>query len=492
MKRHILLLSLAVPFALTANAQTTFTWTKGNPTGANLVSNPDLWTTSSNWSGNSVPSFGEDNIVYYSIGSGSLFSGYNTSMNGDRTLGGIIFGQSGVSYGAGARIYIDNTGTLTLQTSSDMPVIEVNSTTADIFANITGNQGLYKTGSGRLNLNTTAKTYTGTTHVNSGSLLAAAALASQDFVVDEDGELFFSGSFIQTVNSISSVGTIKVSSGATVHVDSSLDNTISGVIANGSTAGHLRKSGTGRLTLESSNTYTGTTGVYGGVLEVASGASIARGATVYNGGTLQVDGEISQAGSYTTTIQSGGTLTGSGIIGGATTFQTGSIHSPGNSPGIQTFENNLTYQTGTVVVWELDDNTVDALDRGINFDGIDVTGNLTFSGTTTINLSFNLTNSLVDWTNALWGQSIEGANGWKIYDVGGTLTGGSNVVLSAANTWLDSNGLALGSVRQDANFYLTQVGSDLYLNYTAPTVVPEPTMALLSGISALGLLRRRR
>jgi hypothetical protein len=205
-----------------------------------------------------------------------------------------------------------------------------------------------------------------------------------------------------------------------------------------------------------------------------------------------VDGEISQAGSYTTTVASGGTLTGSGIIGGATTFQTGSIHSPGNSPGIQTFENNLTYQTGTVVVWELDDNTVDALDRGINFDGIDVTGNLTFSGTTTINLSFNLTNSLVDWTDALWGQSVEGANGWKIYDVGGTLTGGSNVVLSAANTWLDSNGLALGSVRQDANFYLTQVGSDLYLNYTAPTVVPEPTMALLGGISALGLLRRRR
>jgi autotransporter-associated beta strand protein len=457
MKRQILLLSLAAPFALTAHAQTTFTWTKGNPTAANLVSNPDLWTTSSNWSGNAVPSFGEDNIVHYSINSANLYSGYMTSMNGDRTLGGIIFGQSGVSYAAGARIYINGTGVLTLQTSSDMPVIDVRTSVADIFANVSGNQGLYKTGSGRLNLNTTAKTYTGTTHVNSGSLLTDAAMASQDFIVDGGAELFFAGSGTHTVNSISSSGTIKIST-ATMDVNSSLDNTISGVIANGSVAGNLRKSGSGRLTLESNNTYTGTTRVNGGILEIASGASIARGVTVNSGGTLQVDGEISQAGTYATTIASGGTLTGSGITS----------------------------------VWELIDNTVAAVDRGIDYDGIDVQGNLSFTGATTINLSFNLTNSLVDWTNALWSQSIDGANGWKIYDVGGTLSGGTGVVLSAANTWLDSNGLTLGSVRQNANFYLTQVGNDLYLNYMAPVVIPEPSAALLGGFGVLALLRRRR
>jgi autotransporter-associated beta strand protein len=316
-------------------------------------------------------------------------------------------------------------------------------------------------------------------------------MASQDFIVDGGAELFFAGSGTHTVNSISSSGTIKIST-ATMDVNSSLDNTISGVIANGSVAGNLRKSGSGRLTLESNNTYTGTTRVNGGILEIASGASIARGVTVNSGGTLQVDGEISQAGTYATTIASGGTLTGSGIIGGATTFQSGSIHSPGNSPGIQTFENNLTYQSGTTSVWELIDNTVAAVDRGIDYDGIDVQGNLSFTGATTINLSFNLTNSLVDWTNALWSQSIDGANGWKIYDVGGTLSGGTGVVLSAANTWLDSNGLTLGSVRQNANFYLTQVGNDLYLNYMAPVVIPEPSAALLGGFGVLALLRRRR
>ena len=91
MKRKFYLLSLAVPLALTAQAQTTFTWTKGNPTGANLISSPDLWSTSSNWSGNAVPSFGADNIVHYSINSANLYTGYITSMNGDRTLGGIVF-----------------------------------------------------------------------------------------------------------------------------------------------------------------------------------------------------------------------------------------------------------------------------------------------------------------------------------------------------------------------------------------------------------------
>lgn len=417
-------------------------------------------------------------------------------MGGSRTVGGIIFGQSGQTYSPAARIYIEDDNALdvlTLKTSSGTPTITTYNTTNDISIDVAGDQGLYKTGPGRLNLNLTPKSYTGTTQINQGSLLIDSALASRDFVVDEDGELFLSGTFTQQANSISSSGLITLSR-ATLDVNSSSDQFISGVIKNGSLPGNLSKSGTGRLTLEGANTYTGATNVYGGVLEIASGGSLARGVLVRSGGTLQVDGAISTAGTYSTTVYSGGTLTGTGTIGGATTITVGATHSPGNSPGVQTFENNLTYQAGSTLVWELITNSTAPADRGVTYDGVDVAGNLTFSGSTTVNLTFNLEGSSVDWTDALWDSSITGTDGWKIFSVEGSTTGAENLALAGAHTLLDSNGVSLASVRPAgdghvaAYFFVTQVGSDVYLNYS----VPEPDSLLLGGLGTLALFRRRR
>lgn len=407
--------------------------------------------------------------------------------------GGIVFGQQGQSYAAGARIYIHNDGSpvLTLQTSSGMPEVSVHASTSDIACDLAGNQGLLKTGPGALLLNVTPKSYTGTTHIAAGRLSNDGPLASQDFIIDAGAQWSFvaTGGLGQIVNTISSEGLITVRGILTV--DSSVDNTIDGVIQQ-SVSGALRKDGTGRLTLNSNNTYTGTTTVNGGILEISDGASIARGVTVNSGGTLQVDGEISQSGSYSSTIN--GTLTGSGVIGGATTFRTGSIHSPGNSPGIQTFENNVTYQTGSTVVWELFENGADPLDRGDSYDGIDVFGNLSITGATTIDLTFDALGSTVDWTNAIWDESILGTAGWKIFDVGGTTTGASNIVVPEPRSLTDSNGVTLFSARQGpggpvpAYFFIKQIGNDLYLNYA----VPEPGVAMLGGLGALALLRRRR
>jgi hypothetical protein len=140
------------------------------------------------------------------------------------------------------------------------------------------------------------------------------------------------------------------------------------------------------------------------------------------------------------------------------------------------------------VVWELNANTAALLSRGTSYDGIDVVGNLSFNGPTTLNLTFNLSESNVDWSNSLWSNPLLGSAGWKVYDVDGTITGLSNVQISS--NWLDSKGESLSSVRPGYTFSLFQAADGVYLNYT---VVPETSTSLLL-VFCYGatLLRRTR
>jgi hypothetical protein len=178
------------------------------------------------------------------------------------------------------------------------------------------------------------------------------------------------------------------------------------------------------------------------------------------------------------------TLSGGGTIAGNTTIS--GTHTPGFSPGVQTFENNLSYTAGSSVVWELIDDSLAG--RGTNYDGIDVGGNLSFSGATTLTLDFDLAGSAVDWSDSLWSSNITGNTGWKIYAVTGTISGFQNLQLASIN-WLDGQGDAFNLARPDASFSLFQGTDGIYLNYSA---VPEPSAALLGGLGMLALLRRRR
>jgi len=176
---------------------------------------------------------------------------------------------------------------------------------------------------------------------------------------------FGGGSYTIASNTASDVLNL---SGSTNTITTNANGTISAVVSG---TNGLTKAGSETLTLTGANTYTG--------------------ATTVNAGTLVVDGSLD---STTTMVGASATLSGTGAIGGTTTIN--GIHDPGNSPGVQNFT-DLTYNDATII-WDLADNNIFL--PGTNFDQIRVTGDLTFTGSTTLELRFNDTGSQVDWSSS--------------------------------------------------------------------------------------------
>lgn len=225
-----------------------------------------------------------------------------------------------------------------------------------------------------------------------------------------------------------------------------------------------------------------------GRVEFGSGAinSYDGDTTIASGATLILNSDNSGAGGDV--ISNGGTLAGTGQIGGATSIL-GGIHSPGDmnlesgasSAGTQTFDNNLSYGSSPTVNWQLTDDTESA---GF-FDQIVVGGDLAFNSATTLALDFS-TPGGVDWADAFWGNWT--SHQWLVYDVAGTTTGFSNLSFSGPGN--DGDGDAFN---RNGTFFLTQSGSDIFLNYQA---LPEPIslglLTIVMGYLAVTVRGRRR
>ena len=420
-----------------------------------------------------------------SSSTGAQVPANNTTIGGNVTLGDTV--NTGKLTFAGTIGLGGDTRTLT--TESDV-----------VFSNIVSNGGITKTGTGQLTLTGgSANTYSGTTTVNDGTLVLAKTagvnaiaggltigdgtnsdtvnLGASEQIADtavvnmigtasgQRGNFQLLG-FNETIGGLSGGGQVQNASSTagsvlTLNVANATTQTSSAVLRNtgGSTTGSLSivKTGGGTQILDGNMTYTGAT-------------TVSAGSLIVNGNQSAATGVL--------TVSSGATLGGSGTIGGATTIS--GIHSPGNSPGVQTFASNLTYSGTPTVEWELTGNTTTQGSPTRVFDQIVVNGNLDFAVATTLTLNFAVAGSTVDWSNGLWGNDITGASGWLVYDVAGSLGGFQNLSISVEN-WADGQGALFGTVRAGSSFVLFQDGNDIYLNYA----VPEPsTYALLTLLGA--------
>lgn len=390
------------------------------------------------------------------------------------TIGNFYFNDpvpsgSGIFIGA-----LTDTASIALAVSSgSIPVINTASGTGNyIRVVLTGSQGMVKTGAGTLVL-TKMNTYTGTTSLNQGAIRiqTANSLNTAGTLQIGSGGTFDLFGQNQTVANLMGSGTVtnsSVSTNSILTVDSAVSGTFSGVIQNGGATAvvSVAKAGTGSWTLAGNHTYTGATTVTAGTMVLTGALTNTSAVTVDANATLVVNGSIASGAAVTTN----GTLMGSGLVGGATTV-TGTL-SPGNSPGVLTFGNGLTLADDSDFAFELTANTAAPVDRGVLYDGVNVTnGGLTLGNSVAFHLTLG---GSVDFSDVFWTTN----QSWLVFDLGSGVVTGSFASI-----------LVEGISPSGGFFSLNTIGNDVRLNWTA---VPEPSAWVLVGISGMTLLLRRK
>jgi autotransporter-associated beta strand protein len=529
--RRFLLASALLAATHSAHAAT-YTWI-GAVAGA-------AWTDSGNWSEAAAPgnpgsfadifnfnAVGASRLTNYIVGTsgdGSTDTGrrlnrLNFNANADSNV--VIdtrISSSGNSRtlnfgGTNPTIYVDadaaashsivatNSGSVYLQ--STLKVEQNRSdTNFTISAAINGDSGagIIKNGTGGLVLSNSANAYNGGTILNQGtiSLSTAGKLGATTGTLQVNNTNTGAGTDVQltlatsantTVGSLS--GTIATPSGGTNTANITTGSTggartfTVNQTAAGTYAGTISGAGNfalgalsnNTLTLTGDNSYSGTTTINAGTLEV-SGVSgdinQSSGITIASGAHFKYNSSVALG---TTITNNGGTISGEGDIGVSVALDSlADILAPGNSPGIQEYTvgqtwNSFTYQ------WEINDWA--SAVAGTDYDQIQVTGNLFLSGGAG---AYAIDVLSLTGLNApgLVPDFAEGDFSWTILTTSGTLSG-----FDAANWAVDTSGFSNAFL---GDFTLTQAGNNIVLNYA----VPEPGAALLGGLGFLLLLRRRR
>jgi fibronectin-binding autotransporter adhesin len=232
--------------------------------------------------------------------------------------------------------------------------------TATFTGVVSGNRNLTKTGTGTLVLSG-ANTYKGTTTINAGtvSINSASSLGTSNTAVflNQSATLRATGTFA-TSRGITLGGTGGPSSGGTLEVTLANNVTRTGIISGN---GSLTKTGTGILTLNAANTYTGGTYVLGGTLATNNSSSLGPQPTLGSsnyavhlaGGTTllagfnnvsarQIELGYNSAGSATINVTQANTLQTNGLV-----YGNGGLIKTGL--GTEILTNANTYTGGTAI-----------------------------------------------------------------------------------------------------------------------------------------------
>ncbi|MFZ1874641.1 MAG: autotransporter outer membrane beta-barrel domain-containing protein, partial [Chania sp.] len=204
-------------------------------------------------------------------------------------------------------------GVFTLAGASDLFNVDV--ALANQVGSFTSNWDgttLTKDGLGALELSA-ANTYTGDTLINTGTLRTGAAntLVNSRAVTVANGATLDLNGFGQTINNLSGAGDV-ATSGAALTANNTADTRFDGVIGG---TGSLVKTGANTLTLTGNNTYSGTTTVNDGTLQIGNGLTTAGIVSdIANNATLVFNHNDDFA--YTGSLSGSGDLTkqGNGVL----------------------------------------------------------------------------------------------------------------------------------------------------------------------------------
>lgn len=351
------------------------------------------WTNAINWTNNIIATNTDNTADFSQL---TLGSAPTVTLDGARTIGNLILGDQGNTYGW--TLNTGGGGPLTLAVSGGTPTVMVNGQTNTIGLVLAGT-GFAKAGAGALNLTNSVSSETGTISVNAGTLIldysyGFGSTLSTPFLVSTGATLIPTSTYAFGYNEPITVlgGTLKVSGGTATDANTYENNL---TLANGATVtGNPLRMGYFNNPLIS---VTGTvaSAYSSGITLVNEGYSVTFNIAPVTGGAgpdLTISGPIVDLSGYTgmavyKTNTGTLTLSGTNTYSGVTTVSSGTLALVNNaslsSSTIQVAPAGLLNVSGLTGTFTL--GTSQTLEAGNAGTAVtNVSGNLTNGGTLNI------------------------------------------------------------------------------------------------------------
>lgn len=371
----------------------------------------------------------------------SIIGGSTLSVGADENLGAPT---SGLSIGNGTLQLAGSFATARdvqlVGDTSSVSAIDTQGNTNTFSGAISGVSPLTKNGSGTLILTNNSNSYSGVTTINEGTLQIGSGATSgylpgdvtgsgvlafdRSDAVTYSGRMSGSGSLLQLgsgtltlIGAHSYTGTTTIASGILQLGNGGSTGSIDGNVIDQGTLVFNRND---NVTFSHAISGNGALVQQGAGALTLSGAQTYTGLTAVNAGRLNIDGSV--AGNVT--VAANAILGGSGAIAGNVTVADGGHLSPGDSPGTLQV-GGLLLNAGSLLDYEL--GVPDIIGSGIN-DLVNVTGNLTLDGT------LNITDAGGFGANQVTAPGAFATGVYRLFNYGGSLT---------------DNGLNLGALPTD-------------------------------------------